>query len=85
MIAGIGYTADCKEYFTGLKILTVPSLYVYACLKYFFKNRRDSVKHSNIHKYDTRNKDAYVMPTRGLRGQSTLRSMTQKEYLTHYP
>ena len=68
LIAGIGYTADCKECFTELRILTVPSLYVYACLKYFFKNGRDSVRHSDIHKYNTRNKDAYVMPTARLAG-----------------
>ena len=34
VLSGLGYQDDCRISFSELNIMTVPSLYIYECLKY---------------------------------------------------
>ena len=55
VLARLDYREDCQEAFRNLKILTLPSLYIYECLKYVTANINLIQRHNGIHDYDTRN------------------------------
>ena len=38
VVGGLAYTADCKATFIRLRIMTLPSLYIYRCLQYIIRN-----------------------------------------------
>lgn len=54
IIAGIRYRDCCRESFTRLHIMTLPSLYIYQCLCYVRENQNRYHSHSDIHNYPTR-------------------------------
>jgi hypothetical protein len=56
ILAGLGYTDDCKVYFTSLNILTLPSLYILVCLIYVKTHLDEYTSHREIHTYGTRKK-----------------------------
>lgn len=62
VLSGLGYREDCKQAFKQLRILTLPSQYIYDSLLYI-KQTKDSFRsHSDDHNYDTRNKEHLVAP-----------------------
>jgi hypothetical protein len=56
ILAGLGYTDDCKVYFTSLNILTLPSFYILVCLIYVKTHLDEYTSHREIHTYETRRK-----------------------------
>lgn len=52
----------CKERFSDLGILTVYGLYIYKTIIVMLSNSNNIPKHSNIHKYNTRNKSNFAIP-----------------------
>lgn len=60
----LGFLTSCKEHFQNLKILTLPSLYIYRMAIYCRKNNKDFLK----------NKDNYMNMHMVTRGRETLRT-----------
>nr|CAH7759623.1 unnamed protein product [Callosobruchus chinensis] len=60
LIFKIPYKSSCREAFKRHRILTVTSIYILKTLVYFFQNKHKVKKHSDEHKYNTRNKDSFV-------------------------
>lgn len=56
VLAGLGYRDDARQAFINLKILTLPSNYIYECLLYAKQNLLKYHRHSDIHNHNTRNK-----------------------------
>ena len=54
VLAGLGYRDDCRAAFSSLKILTLPSLYIYECLKYIITNLHLMQRHNDVHAHSTR-------------------------------
>lgn len=54
VISGIDYRSCCRSSFVGLKILTLPSLYIYRCLEYFLGHSSEYHSLGSYHQYDTR-------------------------------
>lgn len=54
VLAGISYRDDCRDSFRGLGIMTLPSLYIFQCLKYVRANIGDFSTRSLVHDYNTR-------------------------------
>lgn len=54
VVGGVGYRADVRETFIQLKILTIPSLYIYHCLCYMHKNLDNYSSHNSVHEHNTR-------------------------------
>lgn len=54
VITGSGYREDVKDKFVDLKILTLPSLYIYNCLLYVKQNINQFTPQNEIHTYPTR-------------------------------
>jgi hypothetical protein len=50
---------SCRPVFKKLKILTVICLFIFESLCFFRKYNIYQVKNSNLHEYDTRNKDDF--------------------------
>lgn len=57
IISGLSYSANCRDSFATLKILTLPSLYIYMSLLYVHTNFSKFTTHNQIHSYNTRNKN----------------------------
>ena len=57
IIANIGYREDCRAYFKSLKILTLPSLYIYRCLEFITRHTELYPKVNLYHNYRTRHED----------------------------
>ena len=55
IVAGLRYREDCRDAFRHLKILTLPSLYVFECLKYMHCNIQLYRRNADVHRYSTRN------------------------------
>uniref|UniRef100_A0A1B6FDF1 Reverse transcriptase domain-containing protein n=1 Tax=Cuerna arida TaxID=1464854 RepID=A0A1B6FDF1_9HEMI len=53
---------SCEELFKELKILTVPSLYIYKCLIYIKLNCNKLFNEQHHHRYTTRNKNNLLFP-----------------------
>lgn len=64
----------CKNLFTDKKLLTVPSLYIYEVCLYVFTHLADFKTQSDVHKYNTRNKENLS----SVHNESTF---TQKSYI----
>lgn len=58
VIANISYRADVKQKFIDYKLLTLPSLYIYVCLKYVKLNIGSYLTHSQVHGHYTRSNDS---------------------------
>nr|CAI5863722.1 unnamed protein product [Callosobruchus analis] len=55
VMSGLGWRDCCRNKFTELGLLTLPSLYILNCLKYIKANLHRFTYHSDIHDYPTRN------------------------------
>uniref|UniRef100_A0A8D9EVZ3 Uncharacterized protein n=1 Tax=Cacopsylla melanoneura TaxID=428564 RepID=A0A8D9EVZ3_9HEMI len=55
------YNAHAKQSFIKLDILTFPSMFILHCLLYIKKNPDQYTSHSQIHHYETRNRDNLVL------------------------
>ena len=55
VVAGAGYRDDCRPIFVSLRIMTLPCLYIYQCLKFVKKNRALFMNRASLHDYGTRN------------------------------
>ena len=62
IMTGLAYTADCRAHFKQLKIMTLPAMHIYECLKYVHGRRNEYTKHADIHDHNTRGRDALVLP-----------------------
>lgn len=63
VVAGLRYRADCRDAFTRLKIMTLPSLYIDQCLLYVHDHLQEFQAASSVHDYSTRSAtklDLYV-------------------------
>lgn len=59
IIAGVRRRAPCKTFFQSLRILTLPSLYIYEMLL-FYSFKGDSIQvGSDVHNYNTRSRDQH--------------------------
>lgn len=54
VIFGMGYRKDVAEVYTKNKLFTIPSLYIYTCLKYVRENLGSYTINSDIHNHNTR-------------------------------
>jgi len=54
IIAGKGYREDVRPTFRDLKILTIPSRYIYECLVYAHRNQQQYILNNACHSHDTR-------------------------------
>lgn len=54
IIAKVGYREHCRPLFKNLKIMPLPSLYVYVVILEIHKNKSKYPSHSDIHGHDTR-------------------------------
>lgn len=59
---GLAPRDSCRETFITEEILTVPCMYIHACLKYVHKNIHQFPRNSSRHAYNTRNKAALETP-----------------------
>ena len=57
ILCGLGYRDDCRGFFAGLGIMTVPSLFIFECLKYIKSDSATRLTHGDVHSYNTRNRD----------------------------
>lgn len=57
IISGMGYRDNCREAFKDLGILTLASAYIYQCLLHIKQNSETLQTHSDIHVYETRQRD----------------------------
>lgn len=55
LIYGVPNTTHCKPLFIRSQILTLPSMYVLACLLYIRNNINNYIACTSVHKYSTRN------------------------------
>ena len=53
LLDGLGYRDDCRQSFVRLRLLTLPSLYIFECMKHML-NREDLRFKRNVHRYNTR-------------------------------
>lgn len=53
---------SCKEYFKKLKIMTVPSLFIFSCLMHIKEHFNKLTTRTNIHTHNTRNKHTIDIP-----------------------
>ena len=54
VVAGLEYRADCRTAFIDLRIMTLPSLYVFECIKYVSANKASMLHQNEVHSYGTR-------------------------------
>ena len=62
VLAGIGYRDDCRDYFRALAVMTLPSLYVFQCLKYMRTDIHYFSARSYLHDHNTRTSSSLVLP-----------------------
>nr|CAI5848805.1 unnamed protein product [Callosobruchus analis] len=55
VMSGLGWRDCCRNKFTELSLLTLPSLYILNCLKHIKANLHRFTYHSDIHDYPSRN------------------------------
>lgn len=53
---------SCKPLFKNLQILTLPSLYIYQLILFIKANESQFLRNSDVHAYNTRNKDDLYQP-----------------------
>ena len=54
VLDGLGYQDDCRNSFVVRGILTLPSIYIYECLKYIRQHRDNLTYQGMIHNHNTR-------------------------------
>ena len=54
VVCGLGYRDDCRAAFVNLRVLTLPSLYIYECVRCVLGRRSSLTTHSSVHTHDTR-------------------------------
>lgn len=54
VLLGIGYTADCREYYRIQNILTTPCVYILECLLFIKENINNYTLNCSYHSYSTR-------------------------------
>lgn len=62
VVAEVGYRDDCRDCFRRLKIMTLPSIFIYECLKYVRCNIDTFSRRLEVHDYDTRTVKDLVVP-----------------------
>lgn len=62
IIANLEFRAHCKPYFIKLNIMSLPSLYIFEVLLEIHKNSECLTRQSDVHNYNTRNKDLIRLP-----------------------
>lgn len=62
ILKGIGTRQSCRQVFVEMKILTVASLYVLACLTFIHNNKDNYTQLSEVHLYSTRNRHNLLTP-----------------------
>jgi len=72
---GLRYNESCKEYFRKEGILTIPSIFIYTCVKYVRENIEEFHRNGDEHTYNTRQADNLQTPIHRLKA-------TQRS--THY-
>jgi hypothetical protein len=55
-LLGMSPRDSCREVFKENRILTLPSLFIFECLKYAHKNLENTPQNLKFHQHDTRNK-----------------------------
>lgn len=66
IIVRANYTDHCKPFFIQLKILTLPSLYIFYQLLEIYKNKKHFVLNEDIHTYSTRSSKLIRKPNNRL-------------------
>lgn len=62
ILCGLGYQQSCREFFKRERILTVTSVYIMNYLSHVHSHIQSFQKQSDVHSYQTRNKDALQIP-----------------------
>lgn len=57
IVAGLRYTEDCKPAFINLKIMTLPSLFIFQCLVYAHRNKNKWTSGMATHSHATRSQN----------------------------
>ena len=57
VLGGIGYRDDCRSTYINLKIMTVPSLFIYNCLLHTRKHIERFTTNGTLYDYNTRSRD----------------------------
>jgi hypothetical protein len=57
---------SCRRLFKNLKILPVPSQYIYSLMNFFANNQENFQRNSSVHNINTRNKHHLHRPTANL-------------------
>ena len=57
ILDGLNYRSDCRNAFTKLQILTLPSVYILECVLYGLENCGAFRTHAEVHQHNTRNRD----------------------------
>lgn len=63
-ICGVGPLFSCRELFPKLKILTLPSIYIFELCMFVKKHSHFFTKNSEVVKFNTRYRDKLVLPLR---------------------
>ena len=66
IITGCGRRDSCRKLFVELKILTLPSLYIYQLIMFVSKNNELYVTNDAIHNYNTRQNKNLHQPAANL-------------------
>lgn len=67
VLCSLDQQTSCREYFKQQRILTVPALFILACLKYIHANKQQFSTNNEHHDYNTRNKNQFSIPHRRLK------------------
>lgn len=62
VIAGLGYREDCRNAFRRLRLLTLPSIYIFECLRYVRNNISLFSHRSEVHDHTTRTAGELFVP-----------------------
>lgn len=62
VVAGLGYREDCRNAFRRLKLLTLPSIYIFECLRHVRNNIGLFSRRSELHDHSTRAAEELVVP-----------------------
>lgn len=62
IVANAGFNEHCKPLFIKYKIMTLPSMYIYASLIEIHSVKDQLIVHSDVHSYNTRGSDKLIIP-----------------------
>ena len=66
-MANISKSTSCKEHFKVLKILTLPSLYIFHSILFVVNNMQEFQKNNCFHNYETRYNRDLAIPVHRLK------------------